>query len=434
MAEDIYRADETFGLKELYEQVNTGPGTSAVDPAITGLGQLAPDFSGSALRINTALRAVGTSWRGQASTGAAGVLGQVAGWADHGGQTARDGGGHVQTYVQSFGYLQSHVPMPEPVPALSSLDKVRNLFHLQTDQAGAIQRNYEAAQAAFQALAAHRQVTEQALAAFPEVNAVPSAASGADGQPLAGGRTFPGGGVPGSAPPEGAPLHSPGGHVAHHGSAAAPGAGTAAGPHGGGTTPAGGGIAMGTTPAGSAGAGHGGTGGGTPTGSAGAGGGGAGAGAGVDGGTGVHVPTAAGSVWSPTSQWNPIDPAPGGSPGTASGGRRFPTTGGPPSSTPESFGRGGPEVPGRGGPESTPRTGDVAPRGPGGGSSGGSAGTARASTSPAGMGPMMGGAGARGAADRQHRNTTFIPSDEPFAVEFDGVAPPVLGVPAKDDT
>jgi hypothetical protein len=39
------------------------------------------------------------------------------------------------------------------------------------------------------------------------------------------------------------------------------------------------------------------------------------------------------------------------------------------------------------------------------------------------------GAGALGGGERQHRNSTFIPSDEPFLVEFDDLAPPVLGVP-----
>jgi hypothetical protein len=48
------------------------------------------------------------------------------------------------------------------------------------------------------------------------------------------------------------------------------------------------------------------------------------------------------------------------------------------------------------------------------------------------MSPMMGGAGGLGGGDRQHRNTVFIPSDEPFVVEFDDVAPPVLGVSGGD--
>jgi hypothetical protein len=38
------------------------------------------------------------------------------------------------------------------------------------------------------------------------------------------------------------------------------------------------------------------------------------------------------------------------------------------------------------------------------------------------------GGGGRGGEERTHRNRTFIPSDEPFSVEFFDVTPPVLGV------
>lgn len=47
------------------------------------------------------------------------------------------------------------------------------------------------------------------------------------------------------------------------------------------------------------------------------------------------------------------------------------------------------------------------------------------------MGPMMGGA--PGGSDRQHRNQHFIPSDEPFVVQFDDIVPPVLGAEPRDD-
>src|SRR5882757_5095529 len=153
MADEMCYSDDTFGLHELYEQVNGGPGTSAVQPAVVGLGQLAPDFSGSSLRINTALRGTGATWQGQASTHAAGVLNRVAEWADEGGQTAKDGGANVQSYASSFEYLKAHVPKPEPIPTLSTFDKVRDFVGLQTDQAAAIQRNHDAAATAFQALA-----------------------------------------------------------------------------------------------------------------------------------------------------------------------------------------------------------------------------------------------------------------------------------------
>lgn len=46
----------------------------------------------------------------------------------------------------------------------------------------------------------------------------------------------------------------------------------------------------------------------------------------------------------------------------------------------------------------------------------------------AGMPMGMGGGAPGGAQDRSHRNQHFLPDDEPFRVEFDGLAPAVLGV------
>jgi hypothetical protein len=45
-----------------------------------------------------------------------------------------------------------------------------------------------------------------------------------------------------------------------------------------------------------------------------------------------------------------------------------------------------------------------------------------------GMGGMGGGMGGHG-QEREHRNSVFIPDDEPFRVEFDDVTPSVIGLP-----
>jgi hypothetical protein len=49
------------------------------------------------------------------------------------------------------------------------------------------------------------------------------------------------------------------------------------------------------------------------------------------------------------------------------------------------------------------------------------------------MSPMMGGGGARGGQDKDHRNNVFIPSDEPFRVEFDDLPPSVIGAGDRED-
>jgi hypothetical protein len=45
----------------------------------------------------------------------------------------------------------------------------------------------------------------------------------------------------------------------------------------------------------------------------------------------------------------------------------------------------------------------------------------------------MGGAGGMGGSqEKTHRNNVFVPSDEPFRVEFDDVPPSVIGLPGRE--
>jgi hypothetical protein len=72
-----------------------------------------------------------------------------------------------------------------------------------------------------------------------------------------------------------------------------------------------------------------------------------------------------------------------------------------------------------------------------GGSLAGPTGLVRDGASVGGIGPVFGGAGVRDGRedrDRQQRNTVFVPSAEPFHVEFDDVAPPVLGLCLDDQS
>jgi hypothetical protein len=67
---------------------------------------------------------------------------------------------------------------------------------------------------------------------------------------------------------------------------------------------------------------------------------------------------------------------------------------------------------------------------PDGGLGGGAAGAAAGGRPGAGGGipPGLGGMGGMGGGQqREHRNTTYIPSDDPFRMKFDDVAPAVIG-------
>ncbi len=83
----------------------------------------------------------------------------------------------------------------------------------------------------------------------------------------------------------------------------------------------------------------------------------------------------------------------------------------------------GPELGTRAGP-GEPRPGGAFERSPGG-----FGGYGPRPPGGAGMGggmPMGMGGGGHGGQDNEHRNTTFLPSDEPFVVEFGDVAPAVI--------
>lgn len=423
MASPICTPDDPTGLGELHRQVNAGPGTAAIEPSVASIGRFAPKLSGSADRINAALRGTGVSWQGRTAEAAAADLTGVARWASAGGDHAGAGGGQVQAYADSFAELRAKVARPEPVPSLSRWDSVWETFGVMSDHGLAVQQNHRAAVAALDALEVHQQNTDRAITGFPDIAGVPGSGSGD--------QVGAGGAHPGSAPtgrPDSSGTPSAGSLGA--GSPTTSTAGTNAGTAGTSNTGAGsapGGGEYATNRAGAGGA--------TPGSSA----------ALYPGGPITGPRPGAGGGW-------PRGPRPGvgsGSrPGTRAGprpdtggGLRPGTGSGPPAGRQEpmrSGYRGGsappPTGPG-GGPSGTgpaPRTGTPSAHlaaQPAADPHGGPAGT----RSPGGYGPMMGGVPAGSGGDRTHRNQHFIPSDEPFVVQFEDVAPPVLGAGSAED-
>jgi hypothetical protein len=47
--------------------------------------------------------------------------------------------------------------------------------------------------------------------------------------------------------------------------------------------------------------------------------------------------------------------------------------------------------------------------------------------------PMGGAGGGAAGQDREHRNTVYLPDDEPFRVDFDDVTGSVIGLPDELD-
>ncbi|HEV7788180.1 MAG TPA: hypothetical protein VGP05_04140 [Pseudonocardia sp.] len=430
MAEDLCY-DDGSALQALHDQVYGGPGVGVVESAAQGLGVLEPWVTSSSGRIQQSLRGAGVDWHGQAADATAAALQTVGQWADKGGQATGAGGGRVQDYAGSFAEMKPKVVAPAQVPDLTTWGRVADIFGTNSDHAKVIQQNREAEAAAFAAYAAHERNTQQAIADFPAVDQVP----------------------PVTNPAGAAQIHAVANHtVANHtapgtrAAPSAPGTGTGApgtGAHGGpgahtnpgGTTPGAGGGAhpgSGAHPADPAGAGP--------------------AGAGPAGGAPVTAP----------SSWTPLDPAatagpppPGPAPigHSPSSGAGFATppvtpdvpplppispTGGDPYAGAGRF-NGGKISAALGGPEHqlAPRGGsglaghtpaggaELTGAGPGGGPGG--RGTPGTGGGTGGGMPMGGPATGAGGQDREHRNTTFIPSDEPYVVDLDDdVVPAVL--------
>ncbi|WP_445187768.1 hypothetical protein ACTXG6_11520 [Pseudonocardia sp. Cha107L01] len=415
MAEDLCY-DDGSALQALHDQVYGGPGVGVVESAAQGLGVLEPWVTSSSGRIQQSLRGAGVDWHGQAADATAAALQKVGQWADKGGQATGAGGGRVQDYASSFAEMKPKIVAPAQVPDLTTWGRVTDIFGTNSDHAKVIQQNQEAEAAAFAAYAAHERNTQQAIADFPSVDQVP----------------------PVTGPAGAAPIHPAANHHIAPGTGGAPGAtgtGTHAGPgahtNPGGTTPgAGGGTHPGigapaTHPA-------------DPTGTGPAGG----------------APVTAPSSWTPlnpaaTAGPPPLGPAPTGhSPSYGAGFATPSLTPDLPPLPPISPTTGNP-YPGAGrfdtskisaalgGPEHqlAPRGGSgLAGRAPAGGAelAGAGAGGGRGApgtgggTGGMGGGMPMGGPGA-GGQDREHRNTTFIPSDEPYVVDLDDdVVPAVL--------
>lgn len=413
---------EGFPLEQKLAWMQNAPGSAAVQPGVDALRGLSARYAESHRTVQAGLAKLGIIWQGQSAEAAGQAVTRLADWVGGAGQTVSGGGGSMGTYGASFDAMRSRISPPAPMPAMPRVgpryqpaDGAGALAGLQT----AIRQQAEATAAADAqanaALRAHQQATRAALSSFPLVDPPPEVVAGAVSTSLtdvASGRAVPSTGGGSVAPPR-----------ARRAGAAAGGGAPTGGPPGPGSATGG---------AGAGGAGHHGAGpgqGGTTS-----------AGAGAGAGAGAPTPAA-------EPGWTPLSPAPGaGSGGLMTG----PNGGLVPASIPPPYrsgaGAGGSTGLGRFGPNSggparqggsgsyevppPPRTG-----GPGtrfGGDHGGDFGvprnTAGRGGGPTGAAPMGMGGGARAGEERSHHNQTFIPSDEPFRVEFFDVSPPVLGV------
>jgi uncharacterized protein YukE len=385
-------ADDSFGLKQLYEQVNDGPGSQVVTPSAEALNKFAPVMTGSSQRIQDAVRRTGVSWQGQAADATAASIQQLGQWSTKGGQVSGAGGGQIHSYADSFESFKRQVKPPVLVRPLTTWDTIHQVLGAGSDHAIAIQRNQQAASAAYEALGRHEQTTNQAIGAFPDIEQVPKVTNpasvtlqsrvtgpGAAGGPSAALGTAPRAGGPGAGK-AGAPAGTGG---------TSTGAGKGGAPHSTGTMPGS------WTPLTSA----------SPT-----------DGAGGTGGMGGVPPTSTGGDSRYHSSLQVLPPPITGGPHGGYGG--------------EHRGNGAGLADGPGARPPVPRGGVPLPeRMSGMAATGGELGAA----GPAGRSGMsgsmpIGGAGAGlGGQGKEHRNNSYISSVDLFNVD-DEVSPPVIGM------
>jgi uncharacterized protein YukE len=453
MVDEIPRVNwAAFSLEQKYAMVHNGPGSEAVVPAARGLGALAPRFAESSEAIQSALAGVGLTWEGRAATAFTEQMRQTADWARRGGAAGQAGADQIHSYGGSFDTTRNKVPAPVEIGQNSFWgrradefgtalrDTFGGAFGVQSDYTKRLAAYRDADEVANQALGEHENLTRQAVASFPEAEAARTGPTGGP-SPVGGAGTSGRGPASGNAAGAGTGSAAGAGGPRTGGPGAAPGPGTA-GPPGRGGGPTGSAPGQGWTPVtpsaadpGSPAASHGDRPAavqpgsaqpgrqpevGLPTGS-----------------PGVDGPTTSRSGW-PRSDGSPVgagrgtagqpprwwDSSTGGA-ARPGGGSRVPSgpSGGPLGRT--LWPRGGtalpePIAPGSGGSAAEVRSGWGTPRG--------LAGATGAGGQP-GVPPLLGGAGMAG-HQREHRNTVYISSDEPFAVDdCDDVVPPVLGLP-----
>jgi hypothetical protein len=408
---------DQYTLQQLYDKVNGGPGTSVVEPAAATLTALAPEVSGSGQRLQQVMDQAKVSWQGQAAQAAGSAVAQVAQWASAaGGQATHSGGASAQDYASSWAAMKQSVPAPEPVPPANWWDDITDLFGTNSDHAKVVAENDNALRNAIDAMVAHEQHTRTALGSFsataavPEVTAQPGLPAG-PGQPggpahpaagTATGQGTPGAGhaTPGAQPGTGG-AGTPGGAAGSHGAGTGgPGSsndsGTAAAPAP--TTPS---VATPHTP---------------PVDGTGLPGIGGAAGSGATGSTGSGTPGLGGSGPAALPPL-PIGGAPEYQPGKITAALNPGTAH---QATPAPRGSGTPLDPRAGGSPTAAATeaGERAVRGAG----------------PAAGGTPMGGGAGRAGQEREHRNNTYLASDEPFSVQFgDDVVPRVIGPEHLDE-
>jgi hypothetical protein len=407
--------DKPLAVK--FQWMQAGPGPASAIEFGTAMASLAADFENSDAIIgrNLIQRHLGDGWQGRASTAANGSLSRAAAAIAANARVGWAGGDSSHRYGDSFTATRNAIHN-EPAAGQNSwwgrrADDVGDALHDTFDTTFGVQSDYRARLAAYKAaddtandaLRRHEATAREALTAY-QIAATPQQPAAPGGAPnsSSGHNPTPAGtshrtaavGHTGGGQPSSGQSGSP--SSAGHPAGATPAAGRNGGQRGADTSA----PNLGTESAAS-----------TPTPS-----------------SPGHVPNT--MMPGPNGGFAPAATVP--TPGPYPSPTPLPRPGEPPSyrvsGYPGGYRAGGSR------PELAPRGGDAAPgRSPAPGAPSGPSAGGPGTRPVAGM-PPMGTGGGGGGKDRQHRNGVYLPSDEPFRVEYDfDIAPAVIGLPDPDE-
>jgi uncharacterized protein YukE len=411
---DINWAGMSLGQK--YQMMHSGPGGAAVVPVAEALGKLAPRLQQSARTVQQVLDSVRHSWQGAAASAFTDVMQKSGQWAQQSSSVPQAGGVGMHTYAESYDSTKYAIPNPSelnPLFAASAENQIGSStligpFGPQVNIEAQIKAARDANTTADRVLTAHADSVSHALKFFPTIENAPTLDDGGGG-PGAQPHTAPG-------TPPGGTGRQPGAGGGHPPGAGPGGAGGSKGGAQGGVGGAGGRKGEAGGAQGEAGGGEG----ASPSGTSAA--------------SSYTPPTPPGT--NPTGGMNStgMNSTGGRSGGLGGagmgGGSTLPDLNAPPPMTIANGGSYGGGLGGRAiGVKPTPPTTRTVTPAPehaptGAGELGSSTSGATSSMPGAGM-PIggMNGAGQR----REHRNNTYIPSDDPFRVNFGFITPAVLG-------
>jgi hypothetical protein len=204
---------EGFAPETIWQWLNGCPGANVVQPGIDYLKQMADDNDSTRSDLRAQLSKIGAGWSGQAATSASGALTQLADHSESAVQTSTAGSTHLDRFGQNFTAMKNQIQQELIDEGQQStggrildgmMGAADGAFGIQSDYRRRLQANQAAFTQAVGALNSYRDTTVGRLTDFDVGQPVPKVAA-----------TGPGTDRPTSRPPAKPDKQPPGSSTQH---------------------------------------------------------------------------------------------------------------------------------------------------------------------------------------------------------------------------